>query len=85
MGNSACHHAGLRGFELNTSKVASIPTALLGLQGAVAYFSTQTVDFTTSIMVSRPTFQAIDIPSNSSQGLDPMMFFGLATVGITGT
>jgi len=47
--------------------VASVPTALLGLQGAVAYFSTQTVDFTTSIM-----------------GLDPMMFFGLATVGITG-
>lgn len=47
--------------------VASIPTALLGLQGAVAYFSTQTVDFTTTIM-----------------GLDPMVFFGLATVGITG-
>lgn len=47
--------------------VASIPTALVGLQGAVAYFSMQTVDFTTSIM-----------------GLDPMTFFGLATVGITG-
>ncbi|KAF9792800.1 mitochondrial import protein Pam17 [Thelephora terrestris] len=47
--------------------VASVPTALFGLQGAIVYFSAQTVDFTTSIM-----------------GLDPMMFYGLATVGITG-
>ena len=66
-------------------QVASVPTALVGLQGAVAYFSTQTVDFTTSIMVLHSSIRFIFVEPNRTQGLDPMMFFGLATVGITGT
>lgn len=56
MGDSARRYTLLQGFLLSVLQVASIPTALLGLQGAVAYFSTQTVDFTTTIMVLRPTF-----------------------------
>ena len=36
-------------------------------------------------MVPSLTAQGSNLPSNSLQGLDPMMFFGLATVGITGT
>ena len=67
-----------------TSQALTIPCVVAGLAGGAAYFGAMELDATKPIMVREITSIRVFASFIFSQGIDPLLFFGGATLGCMG-
>jgi hypothetical protein len=66
------------------NQALTIPCVLAGLAGGAAYFGSMELDATKPIMVGEITPICVLASFISPQGIDPLLFFGGATLGCMG-
>jgi mitochondrial import inner membrane translocase subunit TIM23 len=66
------------------NQALTIPCVLAGLAGGAAYFGSMELDATKPIMVGEITSICVLASFISPQGIDPLLFFGGATLGCMG-
>ena len=70
--------------SVHYSQALTIPCVLGGLAGGAAYFGSMELDATKPIMVREISSMRVLASFISPQGIDPLLFFGGATLGCMG-
>lgn len=70
--------------SLKRYQIATIPSAILGFVGGIAYFGTLETDASKPIMVRPYNHLLRCYGLINSQGVDPFFFYGVCTLGCVG-